>query len=85
MYLYRQLACWSKNQRTRLILAAFFTGRMFQQLVENSDQERGCLAGAGLCFAGYILPLESDGQGLLLDWRTVLEAGILQAPVDFIQ
>ena len=56
-------------------------GRLGEQPVEQCDQERGRLAGAGLRLARYVVSGEGLRQGLLLNRRTAGEAEFGQAPL----
>jgi hypothetical protein len=57
--------------------------RLVQQAIDQRDQEREGLAGAGLRLAGDIAPGQGDRQGHCLNRRTAAEAGGFESCEEF--
>ena len=64
------------SARTEVGVRLGSRGGLVEQRLKQRHQERGGLAGAGLCLAGDIASLQRDRQRLSLDRRAIGEAGI---------
>src|SRR3569832_897166 len=76
VYLHCQFACRGDDQRAYGSLVAVVRNRVREQRLIHRNQERGGLAGAGLCLAGNIAAGKGDRQCLCLDWSACGEARI---------
>ena len=77
-----ELACGRENERARRRPRPPGGRRVAQQVGENGDQERGGLAGAGLCLTRDIESRKRLWQSGSLDRRASLEARIGDSPGD---
>ena len=72
--LHCEFARRGEHQGPRLPLTR--RGRRGQQSLESRDQERGRLAGTGLCLSRDVAGFEGDRQAVRLDRGTEFETGI---------